>query len=184
MEAPSTQQIRRAQMGDRNAQEQVLAYLYPYVRKHLSFVIGFRSFIEDEAVQESLLQIYRALPSFRFRASIKTWALRIASRTTRRLLRAHRRQLATFSESGVPPEDVPDGFSVQDDATRDDLIALAAHLAKLGLKKREAFVLIEVLGLTAQEAGAVLGVSPNTAASRHRHARGELRELFAQESEK
>ena len=55
--------VRAAQRGDRAAQERVFAALYPLVRKQLYFQHG--SSLQgslDEAVQESMMTIFRALP--------------------------------------------------------------------------------------------------------------------------
>lgn len=80
----------RARTGDGDAAEQLIAALYPVVRKHLLFTLG-RSSWAEEALQESMLEIFRSLHSFRYRVSVRAWALRIASRTARSLLRKQHR---------------------------------------------------------------------------------------------
>jgi RNA polymerase sigma-70 factor (ECF subfamily) len=60
-------------------------------------------------------------------------------------------------------------------AGREEFAIFARALSKLGRKKREAFILIEIEGFTAEEAGRALGVPPATLRTRLFHARGELR---------
>jgi DNA-directed RNA polymerase specialized sigma24 family protein len=55
---------------------------------------------------------------------------------------------------------------------------LQRALAALSPKKRDAFVLMEIFELSQEEAGRVLGVPANTAASQCRHARAELHARF------
>lgn len=55
---------------------------------------------------------------------------------------------------------------------------LRRTLATLSPKKRDAFVLMAIFELSAEEAGRALGTFANTAASRFRHARAELEARF------
>ena len=59
-----------------------------------------------------------------------------------------------------------------------ELAILQRALAVLSPKKRDAFVLMTIFELSAEEAGRVLGTFANTAASRCRHARVELQARF------
>ena len=61
----------RARDGDDRARATLFARLYPLVRKHVSFVLGFDP-ATDDAVQESMVQIFRALPKFRGESSPST----------------------------------------------------------------------------------------------------------------
>lgn len=58
--------------------------LYKSVRKQLSFMLG-NGALTDDAVQESMLAIYRGLPQFRGEADPRTWAITIATRTALRM---------------------------------------------------------------------------------------------------
>lgn len=164
--------VARAQQGDRAAAQRVLSGLYPSVRKHIDFLTGFGSDAEDLA-QEALLEIWRALPSYRGDASLKTWALKIAGRRAQRL----RWRLFRKERGRV---DLELAYDVPEDH-RAELVHLARVLERLDPKKREAFVLMEVQELTAEEAAEVVGVPANTVASRCRHAKAELRELLRPE---
>ena len=156
---------RRAQAGDVRARDELLRQLYVPVRKHVTFVVGAGPHAED-AVQEAMIALYRGLASFRGEAHPRTWALTIATRTARRAMRAHRRY--------VPTEELDAAVFDTDTIAAAELVMLQRALAELAPKKREAFVLMSLLELTAEEAGRALGTFANTAASRNRHARAEL----------
>ena len=158
-------------MVERGSQEQVFRELYPLVRKQLFFQLAAgQSHLLDEIVQECMVEIFSSLDSFRGEAKLSTWALTIAVRKGRRLAKRARRMTA------ISLDDWNDARFAQ--APSESAIQLGAMISKLRRKKREAFVLMDVMGMTAVEAGDALGVSPNTAASRCRHARDELRALF------
>jgi RNA polymerase sigma-70 factor, ECF subfamily len=161
---------RRAQAGELAARDELLRALYQAVRKHVYFMIGGGPLAED-AVQETMIAMLQGLPGFRGDASPRTWALTIATRTALRIRRRDQRQ--------VPTDELdPVVFDVELEAAG-QVVLLRRALARLTDKKRDAFVLMSLLELTAEEAGAALGVPASTAASRDRHARAELAALAA-----
>jgi RNA polymerase sigma-70 factor, ECF subfamily len=169
---PDLQELTRRAREDRAALRDLFAALFPRIHKHLSFLLGFSSLVDD-AVQESMLQIHRALPAFRGESSVETWALAIASRTAFKQARRERKHLAEsldVTDLGVyGPEDVVAGAEWR---------LLVKALGRLHIKKRIAFVVMGILEHSATEAGEILGTSANTAASRYRHARHELLEIL------
>jgi RNA polymerase sigma factor (sigma-70 family) len=163
---------RRAQTGDPVACDELLIELYGSVRKHIYLVLGSRALVDD-AVQETMLALYRGLAGFRGDSSgPRTWALAIATRVAYRLRAKEAR------------------YDLTDDATADvsmfDLAPTAAAelemlrraLARLTPKKRDSFVLMAIFELSAEETGRVLNIPANTAASQYRHARAELHARF------
>jgi RNA polymerase sigma-70 factor (ECF subfamily) len=78
----------------------------------------------------------------------------------------------------LPPE-LPDLFAAVDD--RD---ALGRALGVLSEGQREALVLVEWLGMTDDEVGALLGISPITVRVRIHRARAVLRPLLARGDER
>lgn len=62
-------------------------------------------------------------------------------------------------------------------------VELAAALGSLRPKLREAFMLVEWVGLNAAEAGRLLGLKPSSVRSRVHRARGELREALREDVE-
>jgi RNA polymerase sigma factor (sigma-70 family) len=166
---------QRAQSGDAVARRELLVELYRAVRKHIYLVLGAGA-IADDAVQETMIAIDRGLAGFRGEASPRTWALSIATRKARRLRRREARY--ELVEAGVADTAV---FDVGPMASA-ELALLQRALATLAPKKRDAFVLMAIGELTADEAGAALGTFASTAASRYRHARVELKELLERRS--
>lgn len=158
---------RRANAGDAKARHELLAELYRAVRKHIYLVLG-NGALADDAVQDTMIALHKGLAGFRGDASPRTWALAIATRTARRLRRKEARYLPAGDEAPDP--------AVFDAGPTDaaELVVLRRALADLAPKKRDAFVLMAIFELTAEEAARALGTFANTAASRFRHARAEL----------
>jgi RNA polymerase sigma-70 factor (ECF subfamily) len=159
---------RRAQAGDSAARHELLVELYGAVRKHVYLILGGGA-IADDAVQEAMIALHRGLASFRGdTASPRTWALAIATRIARRLRRRESRyQLVDDGTVDVGVFDLAPAAAAE-------LALLRRTLATLSPRKREAFVLMAIFELSAEEAGRALGTFANTAASRFRHARAEL----------
>lgn len=164
---------RQARNGDAAARDALLRELYTVVRKHIYFTIGGGPLAED-AVQETMIAMYRGLPGFRGDAHPRTWAITIATRTAHKLRRREARHVIV--------EDLDAEVFDLDQAAAAELVMLRRALAGISEKKREAFILMSILELTAQEAGKVLGTFANTAASRDRHARAELETILVDES--
>jgi RNA polymerase sigma-70 factor, ECF subfamily len=169
--------IERAQRGDVRARDDLLRELYPIVAKHLSFLFGSRH-VREEAIQESMIEIFRSLPKFKTRISVRGWALCIASRTSHRYLKKERPHSSSLSATGALPE-LGSSPALWD--AKDELMLLQRYLKEIDPKKREAFVLVEILELTGHEAAEVLGVPENTVFSRVRHAKKEIEDRFARD---
>jgi RNA polymerase sigma-70 factor (ECF subfamily) len=160
---------RLAAAGDPAATDELLRHLYTVVRKHIFFQIADRALAED-ATQETMIALHRGLPRFRGDANPRTWAIAIAVRIARKLRNKAQRYVTD------PTLDVA---IFDTDATgAAELAMLHRALATLAPKKREAFIVMGILELSAEEAGRALGTFANTAASRYRHARAELEELL------
>ena len=159
---------RRAQTGDAVARHELLVELYRVVRKHLYLALGSGA-VADDAAQETMLAVHRGLARFRGDiASPRTWALRIATRIAGRLRRKEARyQLVEDGTVDVGMFDLAPSAAAE-------LVSLQRLLASLSPGKRDAFVLMAIFELSAEEAGRALGTFANTAASRYRHARAEL----------
>jgi RNA polymerase sigma-70 factor (ECF subfamily) len=145
--------------------DELLRELYGPVRKHIYFLLG-SSGLADDAVQETMIAIHRGLDGFRGEANPRTWALTIATRTALRMRKREARYVAT--------DEVDAAVFDVDTSAAAELVLLRRALATLDPKKRDAFVLMSIFELTAEEAGKALQTFANTAASRNRHARAEL----------
>ena len=124
----------------------------------------------DDIVQETFVRVWKALPRFEGRSSIRTWVYRIAINTARQHWRAkgRRREWAT----DTPPEQ-----SVQAaDVETAELIRRS--LARLPEDQREAFVLHYYEGLSLREIAQVVSCSEGTVKSRLHYGRKALQELL------
>jgi len=134
----------------------------------------------DDLVQTTFLQVLRAARRFEPDISVRGWLLGIASMMARR----HRRSLGRLAKrirtwATIPrtPQPTPDDALTQRHAG----LRLQRALAALPPKKREAFVLVTLEGMSGEEAAEALGVPINTIWTRLHHARRELRERIGED---
>jgi RNA polymerase sigma-70 factor (ECF subfamily) len=159
---------------DRDVIEAVLAELLPGTRKLLFRVLGPRPDLDD-ALQESLIAIADALPRYEGRASLATFARKITLRVSYRYFR--RSPVETPLEL-VPP--LPDTLDPESRAmSRETLRRLYRCLDKLPKRRRVAFALCAIEGMSPTEAGEIAGVRPGTMRARLMHARREVARMLA-----
>lgn len=133
----------------------------------------------DDVLHSMFLQLPRIAPSYDGRASCRGWLCGIAVRLAmrhRRGLGRFRRMLASLADT-VPRQSSRDP---ERDASSDQELALLERaLSRLSDKKRAAFVLVELEGLSAEEAARSLDVPAATVRTRLFHARQELQAALA-----
>lgn len=163
MEEPDPVTIRAAARGDMEAFETLVRAYQAQVWRFLRHLLGDAALAEDVA-QETFLRVYRRLGSFGFRAKFSTWVFSIARNAGIDALRARERQERLVAALR-PAEDRRDA------STRAEI---AASIATLSPKLREAFVMVEVLGLSYREVADSVGVPEGTVKSRVFRARAQL----------
>ena len=172
MIAAATDEVlaRRAAEGQSEAFEEL-------VRRHRTRVYALALRIcrnaddAEDALQETFIAAYRALPRFDRRARVSTWLYRIATNKCYDVL-ARRRPT---TDSAALPEAADPG----DPFARSERQALLSRaLDALPEQFREAALLCDVCGLTPAEAGAVTGVAEGTMKSRSFRARALLAEAL------
>ena len=139
---------------------------------------GVNSADVDDLVQATFLEVPKTARAYDGRDSCAAWlcgiAVRLASRRRRslgRLLRAWTSFASTAPTTTlVNPEN--------EAASRQELETFAHALAQLAQKKRDAFVMIELEGFSAEEVARAIGANPATVRTRLHHARQELREAM------
>jgi RNA polymerase sigma-70 factor, ECF subfamily len=116
----------------------------------------------EDVTQEAFIHAYRSLPRFRGTSKFSTWMFRITRNCAVDAIRRRERQRRRDRAAAPEPEPV-----------RDPSLRTAIDQAVEGLPSdlREAFVLIEVLGLSYRETAVVLGVLAGTLKSRMHRAR-------------
>ncbi|HUH07768.1 MAG TPA: sigma-70 family RNA polymerase sigma factor [Egibacteraceae bacterium] len=163
MEEPDPDTVRAAMAGDLDAFEALVHAYQAHVRRFLRHLLGDAALAED-VTQETFLRVYRRLDSFGFRSKFSTWIFQVARNAGVDALRARQRR-DRMAQQLPPPRAAPDPSG---------RVEIAAALAALTPRLREAFVLIEVLGLTYREAGHAVGAPEGTVKSRVFRAREQL----------
>jgi len=119
----------------------------------------------DDLTQETYLRAVGAIGRFRGDAAAKTWLLSIARRVCADAIRRRTRRRRALQRRGDDPVEAPE---------RTGEVELDEVLAGLTPDRRAAFTLTQVLGLSYDEAAAVLDVPIGTIRSRVARARADL----------
>jgi len=168
--------VGAASAGDTAAFREIYRRYLPIVHARLTLMIGPVA-ERDDLVQQIFLDAYRALPRFRGDARFATFLNRIAINVACDHLDGRRRSRSRYA----PLEDadldrlVAPGASPESRASqRQDLAQAFEHLEAIRAKKRIAFVLVAVQGLSLDEAAEFLDASADTVKQRVLHARREI----------
>ena len=150
--------------------------------------------LAEDAVQDSFVSAYRAFNRFRGE-NLAAWVLRIVSNTCRDMLRA-RKSRPTVSLDPVPSADNEENpglsavdlpsteASPEDRAEQSELkSAIEGCLDDLQEDRRLAVLLVDVHGLSYEEASESMGCSLGTVKSRVSRGRGGLRDCLRQTGE-
>jgi RNA polymerase sigma-70 factor (ECF subfamily) len=168
--------IAAAAAGDRRAFADLYRRHLDSVYARLTRVVGPVS-ERDDVVQQIFLDVYRALPRFRGEAAFTTFLHRIVMNVACEHLERRRRgrgrneplddrQLDTLMLPAASPE--------QRTRHREELRRLFARLEALSAKRRAAFVLVAVEGLSLEDAAALLAINVPAVKQRVLEARREL----------
>ncbi|SDL25251.1 RNA polymerase sigma-70 factor, ECF subfamily [Nonomuraea maritima] len=173
-----------AVQGDRSAIESLLGELRPmvvrYCRARLGRVSG-QYHIADDVAQEVCIAVLSALPRYRdMGRPFASFVFGIASHKVADALRSSVR-------SAVPTQDLPDGPDEgpgpEETVVRYIEVEHARRLlAKLPDNQRELLLLRVVSGLSAEETGNVLGMSPGAVRVAQHRALARLRQMAELES--
>ena len=134
-----------------------------------------RTHLAQELVQDIYFEIWRALPSYRGNAAVRTFVARIATnRAVTHIARALRVPPSSSLDESIPAPGVgPEGQVIALDRTA----KLLAAVRTLPLAYRQT-ALLTLEGLTPTEIADVLGISTNAVAIRMSRAKALLRELI------
>lgn len=157
--------VRAAQNGDVDAFEELVRRYQTSIYRVALRMLGSRADAQD-AVQETFVRAWRALPRFRHDSAISTWLYRIVTRRALDRI-ASRRSTGTLNE--VEVEAGPDPAQAAEHQER--LRAIRRAIAKLPPDQRAALVLREFEGLSYQEVAQVLGASVPAIKTRIHRAR-------------
>ena len=180
--------IEAAQRGDEQAFEKLLGYLEQPVWRLALHLTGQREDAED-AVQETLIKLWRSLPFYRFECPILPYVLRI----TRHVVIDRRRHDARREQSTVSltVQNEQGEYVEQDVADPDDnanpalayereqrILAVHRAIDELSEEFREVLILKELQNASYEQIGQILGLQEGTVKSRLFRARKKLAEIL------
>ena len=167
--------VERARDGDYAAYEELARAtadrLYPVAWR----ILRDRD-LADDAVQKTLVAIWRELPRLRETAAFDSWSYRIVVRFCTAELRAQHPYDKDVYELDVGHRPTEGTTMI---ARRDEL---ARGFQRLSPEHRSVVVLVYYEGLTINEAAAVLDIAPGTVASRLHYAMRTLRAALEADS--
>lgn len=173
--------VAEARSGSACAMENLLIQVRPmiirYCRTRLSSYSGGRD-TADDVVQETLVSVFRALPSYVDRgAPFAAWVYGIAARKV-----ADAQRLVLGGATPVPevPDEADKGPGPEDHlVTREVADELYALLDQLPDRTRDV-LLLRAQGMSAEKAGAHLGLSPGSVRVTYHRGVAKLRELVTE----
>lgn len=125
--------------------------------------------LAEDAVQETFIKAYKALPGFRGESSEKTWLMRIAINTCRDMQRGawlkHISRTVTLDRLAEPSE----SFS-------EDALTVNVEIARLPVKLREAVLLYYYQNMKTEEIADTLGIAVSSVSERLKRAKEKLRQ--------
>jgi RNA polymerase sigma-70 factor, ECF subfamily len=163
----------RARKGDPDALDRIVRAELPRVERLLLRILGPRHDLED-LVQTVFLETCRALPGFRGESQLSTFVGGITVRVARRAMRSSpwwRRRGPMPEEEPASPSPSPDSRAMAKEQLRRTRLALE----KINPKKRIAFLLWALEGLSFEEIAALTESSVPATRSRIFYAQKELK---------
>jgi RNA polymerase sigma-70 factor (ECF subfamily) len=171
--------VARHRAGDDGAFAAIYRTHVVAVYRRLSRILGPIAERED-LTQDVFVALHGALARFRGDAKLSTLIHRIAINRAFEHLRRQSRRPATLEESWFFEELVsPVASPAARAVAREELVRVFACLARIKPKKRIAFLLRVVEGLSFEEIGELVDATPETVAKRVQHGQRELDALLA-----
>jgi RNA polymerase sigma-70 factor (ECF subfamily) len=172
-QANETELVTRAQNGDRNAFSELVRTHSQGVLNVIYRMCGSMQVAED-AAQETFIQAWLRLPSYRPKSSLRNWLYRIAVNTAIDMLRKEKRILPGEIEDLNLADSQPGPEAIVASSERTELVQNA--VLALPDASRAVLVLREFEGLSYQEISESLEIPVGTVMSRLNYARKILKE--------
>jgi RNA polymerase sigma factor (sigma-70 family) len=162
---------KRAVGGDERAFAAIFRRYHQSLYRFCLAIVGNPEDAQD-ALQNTMMKVLRALPGEERQIELKPWLYRIAHNESVDLLRRRRETRELDAEQAAPGRGM-----VEDVATRERLRRLLADLRELPERQREVLVMRELAGLDFGEIGMALGTSGAVARQTLYEARQSLRQM-------
>ena len=170
--------IKKAQKGDLRAFEQLTEQ---YHTKIYNIALGMMSNPHDaeDAAQNVLIKIYRAIGDFKFQSKFSTWVYRITVNVCTDELRKRNRTSAVSSdelaEDALGVDYVtPESHALTSEAVSD----LKTAISRLKDDHKKMIVLRDINGFSYEEIARITKCSVGTVKSRISRARGALKDIL------
>jgi RNA polymerase sigma factor (sigma-70 family) len=162
---------RRAVKGDERAFAAIFRRYHQRLYRFCLAIVGNPEDAQD-ALQNTMIKVLRALPGEERQIELKPWLYRIAHNEAIDLLR-RRRETTQLDVEQVAP-----GYGLSEDAaTRERLRQLLADLRELPERQRDVLVMREMSGLSFDEIGVALETTPAVCRQTLYEARHSLRQM-------
>jgi RNA polymerase sigma-70 factor, ECF subfamily len=177
-ENPEKSLIQRLQKQDPNAFQELVDLHGDSIRNLVGRLMAFDPELED-VFQNTLIQIWRNIGTFRNQSSLRTWMTRIAIMQCRNHQRSVRRWMRRLQDqwNRNVTKAAESTFAKDHDDPRWELIQTA--MKQLPYRDREILVLVYLQGNTIQELAATLNEKPNTLEVRLHRAKKRLKQSIA-----
>src|SRR5260370_10550156 len=184
LELSEAEAIRLAQSGDERGFERIYR-----LRSQRVYALCFRMMRgnaaeAEELTQESFLQLFRKIGTFRSESAFSTWLHRLAFNVVLMRLRRHSFQVLSLDEMLEPGEKTA-GLLQKHIGSRDlrlarsvDRMDLERALEQLPPRYKAVFILHDVQGYKHNEIAAIRGCSLGNSKSQLHKARARLRQLL------
>jgi RNA polymerase sigma-70 factor (ECF subfamily) len=180
--------ILAAQKGDEQAFEQLLTLLEKPIYRLAFSMLRHKQNAED-AAQETLIKLWRTLPSYRFECPILPYALTMARTTVldmqRKLSRRSEHEVSLTVENNEGEQvtmDVADTDGQNDPVAHfertERIAAVRKAMEQLPPEQRDIIWLKDIQGLSYAQISTVLGMEEGTVGSRLNRARKNLKKIL------
>ena len=170
-EAAEDRLVRRAATGDERAFAAIFRRHHQALYRFCLAIVGDAQDAQD-ALQNTMVKVLRALPGEERRIELKPWLYRIAHNESVELLR--RRRETPELDAELPS---PEPGTMERAETRERLRLLLDDLDELPERQRETLVMRELAGLAFAEIGTAIGASDAVARQAVYEARRSLRQM-------
>jgi RNA polymerase sigma factor (sigma-70 family) len=164
---------QRAVRGDGRAFATIFDRYHQSLYRYCLAIVGHSQDAQD-ALQNTMVKVLRALPGEERQIELKPWLYRIAHNESIELIRRRREMRQLDPELAMPGSGL-----AEEAASRERLRGLISDLDELPERQRGALVMRELAGLDFDEIGAALGTSPAVARQTLYEARLGLRQMDA-----
>ena len=174
--------VQRAQQGDTAAFDELVRRYTSIVYRVLYKILRHEEDTQD-ALQDTFVSAYRALPRFRQDARFSTWIYRIATNAALMKARARKNNLVSLDHPTEDPDaqsawELPDWSATPDEEimTGETRRIMEDAIQALPPEQRAAFVLHDIQDLSSAETAQAMGITVSAVNSRLHRARVFLRD--------